>query len=372
MTVDLGKLLTSMVPAPALHLIWCLPMLLWIDLKRVRSAVRGLADAGIATVLLLAWVLGPASFGPLRWPSRVIPALMVTLVVFLVVLVARSLRRNVGRLPVLASIGWVAVAGYLVVARDWTRKEEILIGVAVVILGLLAAAWANGRSPRLLAIVLGVWTIAVGVAIHSSVPSPPALDRNMPAAATGYQVQVPDAVGDVAVVGAPDNYSKSAMARNPAIAEELLLGSSWNLNPAHVQNGYTTISFKDFRDRFCRRYNGDTCDAGLKSLLAKEQVSGRRWVDLLSISTLVLYRPDFEATDLNDPPAGWRVADTSEYTVTWVRKDPLPTAGGVTWSTDGVMVEQEDSDTRTVSLAVKAVPDGGGSVVLESAAMARL
>ena len=100
-----------------------------------------------------------------------------------------------------------------------------------------------------------------------------------------------------------------------------------------------------------------------QDVLADEPTTGRPWVDLLSISTLVMYRPDFNAARLDRPPAGWTVAAQSQWTVTWVRNHPVPTAGGVVSTSAGVRVSNEQRGTRSVQFRVDRVPAGGGTVV---------
>jgi hypothetical protein len=78
----------------------------------------------------------------------------------------------------------------------------------------------------------------------------------------------------------------------------------------------------------------------------------------------VVFRESFAPDTIAQPPPGWREAATTDYTVTWVRDEPLPTAGGVAWSSPGVEVEATQNDDRTLRLRVENVPPGGGTVVL--------
>src|SRR3546814_4894153 len=61
---------------------------------------------------------------------------------------------------------------------------------------------------------------------------PYAKDRNMPAAAADYRVQLPEARGDAMLVGDPD----PASVRDPSLSEDLLIAASWYLNPNPVQS----------------------------------------------------------------------------------------------------------------------------------------
>jgi hypothetical protein len=87
-------------------------------------------------------------------------------------------------------------------------------------------------------------------------------------------------------------------------------------------------------------------------------------VDLLSVSTLVLFRPSFRTTDLMSPPAGWSVTSVTRYTVVWRRDERLPSAGGVVATSAGSSVTQERVTDREVRLRVDAVGPQGGTVTL--------
>jgi hypothetical protein len=166
------------------------------------------------------------------------------------------------------------------------------------------------------------------------------------------------------VLGNADYYAQSQIVRNPAIADELLIAASWYLSGKDVQNAYTTISYAPFRDRFCRVFNGGTCANALRAVLATEPTTGKPWVDLLSVSTLVIYRPFFPHTDLSRPPRGWTVSEATTYTVVWKRNTRLPSAGGVVATSEGLTVTEDRAGDRELRLRVDRVGKGGGTVTL--------
>jgi hypothetical protein len=357
-TVTVGNLFTSMVPATDhLYLLWCLPMVLWVDLARARRELRDLRGALVGCAIVVAWVLGPEKVGPLRWPARVEPALMVMLVVLLVAVVARSLVVP-GRARVLASLAWLLAATWVVMSQDWRSGNTTLAGALVVGAAIVVVAWVLRRRHALTALAIGACTVAVFVAQQAETTAA-GLDRHSPARAAAAKTQLPGAQGDVLIVG---NYDAQSV-QQPRLSEELLVGSTWYRNPAVVQNSYSTIRFRTFVEKFCRTYNGFTCKGMLKAVLADEPTTGRPWVDLLSISTLVLYRPEFTAARLNRPPAGWTVAATSRSTVTWVRDHPVPTAGGVVSTSPGVSIAEQHESHQTIRFRVNSVPARGGTVV---------
>ena len=356
--VGVSDVFTSMLPTTnGLYLLWCLPLVLWIAPTRARAALRDLHGVLVGTVLAFVWVLGPDQVGPLRWPGRVLPALMDVLVVLLVVVVSRSLRTP-GRAQITASLAWLVAATWIVVSRHWASRDTTLIAAAVVAAAIVAVAWSLRRHSTAAALVIGAGTVAVFLTQHAVTPGG-GNDRHSPAHAAAYRTQLHAARGDVMVIG---YYGKQSFDQ-PRLAKELLVGSTWYRNPAAVQNGYSTIRFRTFINRFCRQYNGLTCPSALDAVLAHEPTTGRRWVDLLSISTLVMYRPDFRTAQLAEPPTGWTVAGTSRSTVTWVRNHPVPTAGGVVSASAGVRMSNQHGSAQTVQFRVDRLPAGGGTVV---------
>ena len=57
LTMDLADFFVSMLPTPRRHyLLWLLPVVLWLDLGRLRRSSRDLAGACVATVVFTLWV----------------------------------------------------------------------------------------------------------------------------------------------------------------------------------------------------------------------------------------------------------------------------------------------------------------------------
>jgi hypothetical protein len=362
LTIGLPDLFVSMLPTPRRHyLLWLLPVVLWLDLGRLRRSWRDLVGAGVATVVLALWVLGPSAIGPLRWPARALPALMVPLVVLLAVVASRCLMTRVPRSRLVLSLVWVCAAGVVVVLRDPRLLEQAAAGAVLVAVALLLTAWSLGhRGARTTTGLVLVSTVAFLAAQFAVNPRPVAADRHMPADPRQYDGRITSAVGDVMVLG----NAGTQVVRNPAIADELLIGASWYLDPENVQNGYTTISFRSFRERFCRTFNGGTCAKALGAVLSEEPTTGRPWVDLLSVSTLVLFRPSFPEADLLRPPEGWSLSAETDHTIVWTRDERRPTAGGVVAASPQSAVTEELVTDREVRLRVTAVGSDGGTVTL--------
>lgn len=368
------QMFTSMLPtgavdAIATHLLpytyamWFLPVLAWVDLGKVRRAWRPLSGLTFMTLAMLVIVNGPAHLGALRAPLRMQTFLVQMLVVLCVVLMSRyAVRRPSGQRLALALV-WVVLAGVVTLLRAPSVRTGHLLSVALVCGGLLML-WLLLRAvrprPVLVATLAALATVSVAALQHAYYPDPPSPRRNMPAHLAAYSTQLATAEGDIIVVGD----SASLVETTPAASTDFLIGSAWYLNPHPVQNTYTTISFGTYIDRYCINYEGSTCPELLDTLFTVEPVTGLDRVDLLAASTLLLVRADFSERRLFAPPPGWHVSDSSRWSVTWLRDDPVPAAGGPVWTSPGTAVSVESLDSRTVRIQVDRVPPAGGRVVL--------
>ena len=241
------------------------------------------------------------------------------------------------------------------------------LGALLVVVGLARRRLVGppGAPPRLverLGAVLALGALVVASYSLVTMPDLSARQRSMPSAAADYERPASDAVGDVLVIGQGTNGAAST----PAMARSLLYGSTWYLSGRPVRNLYSTIGFGSYNRRFCVRYYGGYCAQALQRMFAVEPVTGRRRVDLQAISTIILARdvPGGAAPGPRIPPDGWRVVAADRFTVTWVRDRPVPTAGGVVWSSPGTTVRRVAGTDASLTFDVEAVPAGGGKVVL--------
>jgi hypothetical protein len=371
LSTDPLALLASILPTAAVHgttshlmpyayLAWFLPAAFWLDWGRARREWRPLGGLLLFTVVTLVIVDGPAKLGPLRWPLRLQPFLVMALVVLLVVAWHRfGVVATAGRLAL--SLAWVGVAGFLALVRTPSMWVAELCGVALVAAGLALGWWLVARG-RLgwVAPAAGALTLAAFGLQHSFYPDPPSPQRNTPTDLATYQAALPGAVGDVLQVGLSDQVVKS----NPRAAAELLIGSGWYLNDHTIQNTYTAISYAAYKHRYCIYYQGNTCPRLLDTLFTTEGTTGRQRVDLLGVSSLLLIRRDFPTSRLTHPPPGWQVTERTRFAVLWTRRTPVPGAGGVVWTSPGTSVSAVDAETNGTSFRVDAVPAEGGTVVL--------
>jgi hypothetical protein len=240
----------------------------------------------------------------------------------------------------------------------------VLVSAGVGGLWLVARGAPTGRAVGRGAALAAAVTLVLTVVQHGYFPDPPSPERHLPARAADYRTQLAGARGDVMVVGDVNTLVKA----DPSAVRELLDGSAWYLNPHRVQNTYTTIGNRRFRERFPYRYDGSTPPRVLGSLFATETTTGLRRVDLLGVSTLVVLRNAFPGRDLDVAPPGWRVAAEGTHAVTWVRRHPVPGAGHPVWTSTGTTVSDVSVDDRATRFVADAVPAGGGRVVLSALA----
>jgi hypothetical protein len=358
---------TAAVPGTSDHLVpysyvvWLLPAAMWLDWSRVRREWRPLGGLLAFTTVTLVMVDGPGQVGPLRWPLRLAPFLVLALATLLVVAWTRfGLDRPSPRRLGL-SLAWVVLAGALALVRAPSQWVGHLCSIALVA-GALAGLWWLVRTNRRswLAPMAGVATLAAFGMQHGFFPTPPSPQRNAPTDLAAYQGLYPDAVGDLLQVGATDVLDRT----DPSAARQLPIGSSWYLTGLTSQNTYTAVSQRSYKYRYCVYYQGDTCPDLLDTLFSTEPTTGRERVDLLGISSLLLVRADFPASRLTSPPPGWQVTERTPYAVLWTRRTPVPGAGHVVWTSPGTSVSSVAADATDTTFRVDRVPADGGTVVL--------
>jgi len=350
---------------PYNYLVWFLPALLWVDLRRLRQDWRPLAGLCFFVGATLLIVNGPGDVGPLRWPLRLAPFLTSGLAVLTAVALARLVPERTSPLRLGLSLLWVLIATAAVVALAPSTATAQLVGGAVVLAGL-AALWLAVRrgSATAVGVVAGVVTIVSFTVQHSFFPNPPSSQRNMPSATADYLRPADRARGDVIVLGDTDG----VLRRNPAAARDLLAGSAWYLTSKRVQNTYTAVSHFAYHERWCMVFHGGTCAEALDTLFSREPETRALRADLLAVSTVVLVRASYSPRVLESPPPGWRVAESSRWSVTWVRRDPVPGAGRPVWSSRGTRVTTLAVDDDEVSFRADQVAAGGGRVVISALA----
>jgi hypothetical protein len=343
---------------PFTYVAWFLPLVAWVALSRLRQEWTSLVSLVVPFVLSVLWTLLPYNMGPIRMPGRVMSMASLTSILLLVVLLERSLDGRPSRLRAGLSLLWVglAAAGAALLYPESAVLQ--LAAAAVVVTCVLATVWAVPRE-RVLPVVMIV--ASVGIAIFQFAVQPEGVggQRGSPGDLAAYSDLLPASEGDVFVIGS----SIDVLAEHPELATSILPGSLWDLTGKPVHDGYTTLGFRDYNYRFCIRFNGDVCPDGLTAMLEVEPVTGQPWVDLHSISTLVLV--DLSDDQTQNPPPGWHATRSDDANVvTWVRDEVLPTAGGVVWAAAGTRVHQIRQTATSTTFVVDQVSGNDPGVVL--------
>ena len=308
---------TAAVPGTASHLLpyaylaWFLPAAVWLDWGRARREWRPLGGLLLFTAVTLVVVDGPAQLGPLRWPLRLQPFLVVALVVLLVVAWHRFGLRPTRRRLVL-SLAWVVVAGLLALVRSPSMWVAHLVGGRAGGRAPGAGLVARGPGPARLGRTDGRRPDAGGPRAAARVlPDPalaPAQRPHRPGGLPGGPGRTPWETCSGRLRPTPS--SRTIRRR----LDELLIGSGWYLNDHPIQNTYTAISYRVYKQRYCVYYEGDTCPQLLDTLFTTEPTTGRQRVDLLGVSSLLLIREDFPAIATGAPAAAAGRSPTARRT----------------------------------------------------------
>jgi hypothetical protein len=343
------------------YVAWFLPLVCWVVYSRLRHDWRSLVSLAVPFVLATVWTLLPQRMGPIRMPGRVMSMVTLCAVLLVVVLLERALARRAAGRPGPSRLGvsllWVAAAIVgAVLLRPSSAWLQVAAG-AVTAVCVVATYLATPRH-RLMPAVMIAASIGIAVLQLTTMPAGVGGQRGSPGGLSSYADLLPGARGDVLVIG----LSPEVVEDHPDVARSVLPGSLWDLTGRPVHNGYTTVGFPEYNYRFCLRFNGDACPEALDAMLETEPTTGLPWVDLHAISTLVLV--DLPAAVTSHPPDGWSVVARQDHVVTWVRDRPLPTAGGVVWSSPGTRVHQVSSKETSTTFVVDQVGGHDASVVL--------
>lgn len=360
-------------PMPLTYIAWFLPLLLfvqWSSVRRRRAEFVGLA---VIAAVALAFILAPI-VGPFRFPLRVMPYLASTVVIVAVVALDRGLVRRPGAARLAWAVAVSVVPAYLSWALAPGRWRVPLVSALLVAI-LVAMVWwwlgqDRGKGWRSFAygrFVAACMVASVGFAVvqHHYVPRSDLREFRLPGDTDYYAGLLPDAVGDVMVIG---QELPSAGRRSGASDEQrwdgFALANAWYVTGKPVAHTYTPVGFKAYGRRFCINFQGRTCDKALKSLFNRPEGMPVPRADLMSVSTVLIDKRGISADLRSEVPDGWEVASEDDRKLVWRRTDPLPPAGGPTYTSPGLELTDIRYDDRKATFTVDAVPSQGGDVVL--------
>lgn len=353
--------------APLMYIAWFIPLAVMISGATAARVLRGpLAPLVAVTVALILTTMAPSELGPLRFPMRLLPYAVVGVMVIFAVLMSRARARFSSRRLATALGLLVFSAGLTWAQSPWYWQWILLVALAGA--GGLIATWLilqrhGAGDSRVWARLVPLMLVVSGVVIsiqHLPAPAAPLANYRVPTNVSALEAPLPDAVGDVIVVGNAAQGGKT----DADVYKQVLVGNLWYLNRASVQNLYTAVYNPAYNQVTCMNNFGATCGELYDRLFNPMPETGEPLVNLLAVSTVVVLKDAVQPSQLRDIPEGWRVADDNPVTRVLVRAAPVPAAGDVVWTSPGTEVTTLRSSAMKTQFRVDKVPPGGGEVAI--------
>ncbi|WP_312037015.1 hypothetical protein [Nocardia flavorosea] len=352
-------------PMPMVYIAWFLiPALAFIDWKATAQTFRASAAAVIFAGFALMWTAGPAAFGPLRWPARVLPMLALALLILCCILLSRHGALTNWRLRCGIAGGLVLVLLARSVSsapsnRIWTH---IGAAAAVAVLGVLILLLyaKRGRTAACAALLASIAPIAY-YQVDSTYPHP--MSWNLPESRSEAQALFPDFDGTTLQLGNSGIFPGDAKDLT-GVYSSLVVGLyAADLGLDYV-NGYTPIGHDAFSQRTCMRWEGSTCPEAFDKIFAPEPVTGVPLVDLMKVDRVTLMRLVYPDARDTPPPPGWHWVDypPNDKWIWVLERDtgPISTDNGRIAHTAGVEAVSV-SETENTS-TVRVTSEHGGRV----------
>lgn len=340
-------------PAPYTYIAWFLPVILLVSSQQARRFARELIGLSVFGGLILLLATGPSELGPLRFPFRLMPWLVVAVLVLASVLLSRALDTSRLSRTHLAVVMGVQLAGFY---WAWAAVPEITAGsVAYLVVslgGVTAYWWLASRNRRRASswLLIGATTALLAGQIIQFAP------RAATFGATGFPEDVatleslsPVGEGDAIIVGSQEKFAGPGWSVGRA-------GNLWYLeDDVQMMNLYTPVGFEAFSEDLCMEpYYGRTCSELGSRLFDTDRETGLPLADLLSLDTIrFLATEENPITEIEAQPVpvGWQVAYTEADSVIWVRDQVTEPAGGPVWSSPGLDPVVEEYGDRAVTLS---------------------
>lgn len=349
----------DLVPVPLQYVSWLLPLLVLCG--NWRKSLRSLLIPLIVLVVSVALVIGPSVIGPLRYPARMMPYVVLVVAVLLGVVMS-----NGWRAPVAPKRAWIAVAltgvsGFISWAAQpaswkWVALAVVLQGAVILLFIARGRLRALTSSARRAAVVLLAASVGLMGLQAYQYPTSPLGNFNVPSSVAQLQSVGDDMEPGIMTVG--DVYS---LQLNPEAYDEALLANLWYLTGKDAASVYTVLPYRALSERLCSDLRGWTCPEAFDTLFEKIPGGGGVLADDLSLNAVVVVKgPDLE--DLGEAPDGWSMEER-DYTWLLTRDEPMEAAGGVARVDGDASVSVERRDDLSVTLTVDAVGEDGGTVV---------
>lgn len=343
--------------APLAYVAWAIPLFgLFLPVSRaiVMRALPLLIIGGIALLM----VIGPSHVGPLRWPIRMMPYLVIAVVVLLAVVATEAYPSQVTRRRALAAFGILAAMTYLAFANAPGGWRSLAL-VALMQAAAIAAIWwlavrgqrrdaPAGRRTTYAVLVAVAVTVAVVPLQMRLFPETPLPVNAVPQSVQEMSATLAGVPGDAFAVG--DVY---AGADDEDSYRERLIANLWYLSPTPVGSLYTVLPYSTFSNDLCTDLRGSTCEGALATLWSADETTGRSVADLMALSTVVAMTSTF--VERPEVPDGWSVRSGGEFTWVIERDDPVDGAGGVVATGAGTEVDTVSQTQDAVTFSVVSV-----------------
>ncbi|MBN9169746.1 MAG: YfhO family protein, partial [Microbacterium sp.] len=139
-TATIGSWWGPETAAPLVYAAWILPLFPLV-LPMTRDAVRRCIPLLVVGAVALLAVIGPSQVGPIRWPVRFMPYLVIVAVVLFAVAASDGFPRRVARRGILWSFGLIVLSTGLAFASTPNEWKGIGLTAVVQSVFVLAAAW---------------------------------------------------------------------------------------------------------------------------------------------------------------------------------------------------------------------------------------
>lgn len=351
---------TAATAAPLVFIAWVLPAVALIVSRR--AAGRTLIPALVLGAIMFAVVTGPSQIGPLRWPVRFMPYLVLAVVVVVAVIATSASRRAPSGRRLLVALAISLGASWYSVLLTPAGWKTIAVAALVQLAGIgalfLVLRLRRESIRPFAAAAVTVVTAAVLVAPQlAAFPRSPLPGLGVTPSVSALADTVPDGVDDAIVVG-----NIYAGWQDPATYSERLVGNQWYFADTRVSSLYTVLPFAAYTNDLCADLRGSTCPEALDTLWEIDPTTGREVAELLGVNTLVVMKSSFpDGLPLLSP--GWTITADRDYTWVVQRNAAVAPAGGVVWSDAGTEVTVQESSDAEVSFVVDGV-GADASVVL--------
>lgn len=340
--------------APMAYVSWALPLvaLVWPGL---RGSVRRLLVPLLFTAGAAILILGPSHLGALRWPVRFFPYLAVALVIIWSVASTNGYPGAVTRRRLWITLGVTVTLSWL--AWTQTPSADLILVTTIAILLAQASIYViatvqhrllTGRArSALAATMVAATTAAMLVPQLYEYRYTPLGTFAVPNDAAPMQQVLSEGVDDGLTIG--DAYDGIF---DPSTFEERLVANLWYYSPTSVSNVYTVLPFSRFAEDLCIDLRGATCPEAAETLVSRDATTGLTVSELLGVNTVLAIRSSFP-DGAPDMGPSWTLKNAGSTTWTFVRDEPVDTAGGLAWTGEGTRATVLSQSDESVTVRIE-------------------